>query len=264
MMSGMPRRVHAPLVVAVVAIGALTFAGSASPAAASAPTATQVRSIPTVGALFVPSLLGLSQLLQLPHECSGSVVHSPRHDLVLTAAHCIAGTGLGYEFVPGYHDGLAPYGVWTVRRTYVNQLWAVRQDPQHDYAFLEIAPRDGRGIEDVVGANSLGPAPVAGQSVTVDGYVAGVDDEPIRCTSTVYYTDGYPSFDCDGFADGTSGGPWLAGGSVVGVIGGLHQGGCTPTTSYSPAFGADTFADWQRAAVGGASDLVLPALVDGC
>ncbi|MCU1656969.1 MAG: hypothetical protein JWO57_1625 [Pseudonocardiales bacterium] len=227
------------------------------------PVATHVTSIPTVGALFAGAL-GASQVLHLPHACSGSVVHSPHHDLVLTAGHCVAGGGVGYEFAPGYHDGLAPYGVWSVRRVYVNPSWRDHQDPQHDYAFLEIAPQSGHGIEDAVGAYQLGTAPVSGARVTVDGYAAGVDDEPLSCTSAIYATTGYPTFDCDGLADGTSGSPWISGQSVVGVIGGLHQGGCTPATSYSPAFGADVGHDWQRAAVGAAADVVPPAPDDGC
>jgi V8-like Glu-specific endopeptidase len=214
--------------------------------------------------VFVPAVLGLSQLLQLPHECSGSVVHSAGHDVVLTAAHCVTGPGLGYEFAPGYHDGVSPYGRWTVRRAYVNAAWQTSHDPQHDYAFLEVAPSAGRNIEDVLGANRLGTAPQAGQSVTVDAYLAGVNDKPITCVTTVYYTEGYPSFDCDGFGDGTSGGPWLSGHTVVGVIGGRQQGGCTPSTSFSSAFGADVIHDWQRASAGGPSDFVLPALISGC
>ena len=221
-----------------------------------------------MGALFFPSLLGSSVLLGLPHECSASVVHSPDHDLVLTAAHCITGNGVGYDFVPGYHDGLAPYGIWSAQHVYVDPQWVQSRDPQHDYAFLEMSPAFWHGavhhVEDVVGAYQLGTAPPAGTVVTVDGYVAGVRDRPITCRSAVYRTGGYPSFDCAGFANGTSGGPWLQGGVVVGVIGGLHQGGCTPSTSYTSAFGADAVADWQRAAAHGKPDFVPAAGSDGC
>src|SRR5439155_3587094 len=133
-------------------------------------------------------------------------------------------------------------------------------DPKHDYALLVVAPRIiggiAKNIEDVVGSYVLGSAPPAGSKVTVDGYVAGVRDRPITCTANTYRTSGYPSFDCDGFANGTSGGPWIRSGSVVGVIGGLHQGGCTPRTSYSSPFGADVRADLARAVAGGPGDVV--------
>lgn len=253
---------------ATVILALSTTLGIAPAAQGATPTATMVRSIPRVGAIFFPSVLGSSVRLGLPHECSASVVHSPNHDLVLTAAHCIVGNGIGYDFVPGYHDGLAPFGIWSARHVYVDPAWIRSQDPQHDYAFLEMAPTFWRGalrrVEDVVGAYVLGTAPAAGTRVTVDGYVAGVNDRPITCTQTVYDTAGYPTFDCAGFANGTSGGPWLRGPYVVGAIGGLHQGGCTPVTSYTSAFGPDILADWQRAASHATPDWVPIAGPDGC
>jgi hypothetical protein len=232
------------------------------------PAATVVTSIAKVGALFFPSVLGSSVLFGLPHDCSGSVVHSPGHDLVLTAAHCIAGSGVGYDFAPGYHDRLAPYGVWSAQRVYVNPSWQARQDPQHDYAFLVMAPQKFEGarhnIEDVTGAYPLGSAPPPGSTVTVDAYVAGVGDRPITCTNDVYYTGGFPSFDCAGYANGTSGGPWLSGSMLVGAIGGLHQGGCLPSTSYTSVFGADTMADWTRAVTHAPANFVSAAGPSGC
>ena len=106
----------------------------------STPVATSSAPIPAVGALFVPSVLGSSVALGLPHECSGVVVDSPARNLVLTAAHCLAGTGIGYDFAPGYHDGVAPYGVWAVQRIYVDPAWSLRHDPHADYAFLQVEP----------------------------------------------------------------------------------------------------------------------------
>jgi hypothetical protein len=100
--------------------------------------------------------------------------------------------------------------------------------------------------------------------VTVDGYVAGSGGTPLTCTAPAYYTQGFPSFDCAGYAGGVSGGPWLAGGRVVGVIGGLHQGGCTPTTSYSAAFGPDVAALLARAQAAAAGDTAPIPGGDGC
>lgn len=252
-------------------LGSLAIAvllGASAPApvagAAPAPAAQTVTSIPSVGPLFFPSVLGLGPRLRLPHYCSASVVHSPGHDLVLTAAHCVYGTGAGIEFAPGYHDGISPFGVWRVERAYLDAAWVHGQDPQHDYAVLVVAPVAGHEVEDGIGAATLGPAPPAGTAVTVEGYVAGSGGRPITCTAPVYDTDGYPSFDCAGYADGVSGGPWLAGGHVVGVIGGLHQGGCTPTTSYSSAFGPATAALLARAEAHGRGDVAPIPGRDGC
>jgi hypothetical protein len=249
----------------LVLAGALGVAGIGAPTTAvAAPAARTVTSIQSVGPLFFPSLLGLGPALGLPHFCSGSVVHSASRDLVLTAAHCVYGTGVGFEFAPGYHDGVSPYGVWTVTRVYVDPAWTRDQDPQHDVALLRVAPRGGQQIEDRTAAAVLTRAPAAGMPVTVDGYVAGSGGRPITCTAPVYYTSGFPSFDCAGYADGVSGGPWLTGAHAVGVVGGLHQGGCTDSTSYSPAFGADTFALLARAQAGGRGDIAPIPGSDGC
>jgi len=252
--------VLAAVLVRSVTTGATGLAAQPSPPVSS------------VGALFFPSVGGVGPALGLPHECTASVVDSPRHNLVLTAAHCIAGNGFGYQFAPGYFNGHLTDGLWTVNAVYVNAAWRTAHDPQHDYAFLRIAPRvvNGRrvNIQDVTGANTLGIAPSPGTVVTVIGYAAGSGDAPSTCTVATYVHAGYPAFDCDGFVSGTSGSPWLVGtpgsAKIVGVIGGLHQGGCTSATSYSSAFGADTAADLQRAISGTHPDFVSPAPNDGC
>ena len=120
--------------------------------------------IPAVGALFVPSVLGSSVALGLPHECSGVVVDSPAGNLVLTAAHCLTGTGIGYDFAPAYHDGVAPYGVWTVQRLYVDPAWSLRHDPHADYAFLQVEPKSAAHVEveDRTGGYRIGPTPSRG------------------------------------------------------------------------------------------------------
>jgi len=51
---------------------------------------------------------------------------------------------------------------------------------------------------------------------------------------------------------------------VVGVIAGLHQGGCYEYTSYSPAFRPDVYALIARATVGLHPDNVPQAGSDGC
>jgi len=98
------------------------------------PTAVTFDGVPSVGAIF-------DHGLTKAHGCSASVVRSPGRDLVLTAAHCVSGTGAGMLFVPGYLDGNTPYGVWTVQRAWVSPTWVASQDPHNDYAFLQVAPQ---------------------------------------------------------------------------------------------------------------------------
>lgn len=266
-LSSSARSVPLLLLGLIVLVGCLVAASTTSdagPAGASgAPIAQTVTSIPTVGPLFVVSTGG--PVLRLPHYCSASVVHSTGHDLVLTAAHCIAGTGAGLQFAPGYHDGVSPYGVWSVLRVYVDPAWVHGQDPQRDVAVLKLTRNNGSAVEDSTGASAeLGSAPPSGTLVTVDGYVAGRGGRPVTCTAPVYYRAGYPAFDCDGYSDGVSGGPWLSSGKVVGVIGGLNQGGCDPAISYTSAFGPATARLVARAESGDRGDFVPAAGSSGC
>lgn len=241
----MTRHVNWRVAVGVLACVLLTGAGS-SAGAATPPSAGQAAPIPSVGTLFFPSVAGLLPLLHLPHFCSASVVHSTTRDLVITAAHCVYGTGPTIEFAPGYDDGATPYGVWEARRIYIDPAWKKGLDTDHDVAILRVAPRSGKNIEDVVGAHPLG-SPLVGDPVTVLGYKLGSGDRPLTCTNALYLTNGYSSFDCAGYTDGVSGGPWLQDGSVVGVTGGLEQGGCGAVTEYSAPFGPDVEELLQRA-----------------
>lgn len=87
------------------------------------------------------------------HFCTASVVHSPGHDLIVTAAHCVDGGGPLW-FAPGYRDGTAPHGVWKVREVFYDEEWAERADEDHDLAFASLdLGEGGRGVEDAVGAN---------------------------------------------------------------------------------------------------------------
>ena len=65
-------------------------------------------------------------------------------------------------------------------------------------------------------------------------------------------------FDCDGYTNGTSGGPFLSEvdqatgqGLVTGVIGGYQEGGYTPQISYSAVLGANAAALYRQAVADG-------------
>jgi V8-like Glu-specific endopeptidase len=173
-------------------------------------------------------------------------VHSPHGDLAVTAAHCLSGTAGPIAFVPGYANGEQPFGIWQVTRVYTDDAWQSAQDPDHDVAFLRVSrASDGTRIEDVTGAEQLGTGWAAPALVNVIGYPDSAD-QPVLCANwTKSFSPTQLEFDCGGYTNGTSGGPFLAGlsgasgqGTVIGVIGGYQQGGDTPEVSYSVAFGA--------------------------
>ncbi len=210
---------------------------------------------PAVGVLFTTSAGKLGQ-----HFCTASVVHSPAGDLVITAAHCLTGTSGAVEFVPGYNRGLKPYGVWTVTKVYVDQAWSSESSPDDDFAFLRVSRADSSvPVEDVTGAERLATGTPAGRRmVQVVGY-PNATNQPITCQNGIREPmSGQLEFDCDGYTDGTSGGPFLSEvdqatgqGLVLGVIGGYQQGGYTPQVSYSPVLGANAAALYDRAVADG-------------
>jgi hypothetical protein len=190
----------------------------------------------------------------------------------MTAAHCIQGTGAGYVFAPGYHDGKTPYGVWHVTAAYGSPRWIHHHDTQRDWAFLVVANKTNNGkvvhLQDVVGGNHLGVAAKAKETVRVPAYAAGGAINPITCRTRVYRHDGFPAFNCRGYVGGTSGAPWLVGHgrvrTVVGVIGGLHQGGCKASTSYAALLGSPARTAFKRAEHHRRADTFPTPPGDGC
>ncbi|MFF6999445.1 trypsin-like serine peptidase [Streptomyces sp. NPDC008313] len=180
------------------------------------------------------------------HFCTASVVHSARHDVIATAAHCLDGDGAALLFAPGYRDGATPYGVWRVGRTYVADAWKQSRDEDSDIAFAVVAEAGGdggtggRGVEDAVsGGNALATGRVTGAAeVTLTGYPKSLDT-PVTCTNRpTVHSAGQQRVACPDFPGGTSGSPWVNGdGEIVGVIGGHEQGGDTADVSYSVVLG---------------------------
>jgi hypothetical protein len=241
----------------VLVAGCRTSAEPPAKAAEPAPPSKSARPVapqPAVGALF----LGGTDA----HTCTASVVHSTTQDLILTAAHCVA-DGLPATFVPGFSETAAPGDVWTVDTVYLDPRWVSSQDPKADYAFARVRRDAGGTVESVAGeALTLGVAPAHPAAVTVVGYPAGVGGPPLGCDTTAGMdSEGYPSLRCGGLVDGTSGGPWISGATVIGVTGGWNGGGCQDNVSYSSPFDVATTALLTRAEAGGPGD-AAPASFD--
>ncbi|MFJ9440427.1 trypsin-like serine peptidase [Kitasatospora sp. NPDC101235] len=226
----------------------LLAAGTACGGQDGAPTAEVAQQNPArdrIGTLSVRSADG-------PRACTASVVHSPRRNLLVTAAHCVQNHRIGLldglVFTPGYRNGSTPYGTWPVQVITVDPRWAADDDPEYDVAFVTVGPVDGQQVEDAVGGNPIGTGQGFGLSVSVTGYPNG-SDEPITCAArTGSQSATQERFDCDGYTDGTSGSPWVtASGAVVGVIGGYQEGGDSPGTSYSITFDERVSELYRRA-----------------
>ncbi|MCB5907510.1 trypsin-like serine peptidase [Streptomyces pinistramenti] len=223
--------------------------------------------IPQAGTFFWTDAAGSGR------TCSGSVVRSPGRALVLGAGHCLKGySGTSPQrnlgFVPQYHDGLKPFGIFPVEDNgvYVPQRYydlGEHAGAAYDFAFaVTEANQDGMPVQDAVGGVQL----LTGTGyfhvpVRMIGYPAGAD-KPLECWSwtTKWGSDDpadpgtFPRIACDAFVGGTSGGPmlvpWPGGWAVIGVIGGYHTGGNTSQVSYSAYFGAATRALYRAAITG--------------
>ncbi len=203
---------------------------------------TSYTGTPAVGALFTSTGGQLGQ-----HFCTAAVVASPARDLVITAAHCLAGKPPGsVVFVPELDGGRKPYGSWAVTQVHVDAAWTFSASPDDDVAFLTVTQSGNPyPVQDLTGGEQLGTGWGPEQLVQVTGY-PNATQQPITCTSrTRAFGAHQMEFDCGGYTDGTSGGPFLASvsrstglGTVIGVIGGYQQGGNTPAVSYSARFGS--------------------------
>ncbi|MFI6039808.1 trypsin-like serine peptidase [Streptomyces sp. NPDC051315] len=232
------------VLLAVIAVSEVAADDGTGPLGVTVVAAATARSA-SVGALFA------SDDLTGGHFCTASVVHSPHHDLVVTAAHCLGGDGDGgLFFVPGYRDGEAPYGVWKVKRVFLPDGWAEGQDEDSDVAFAVLHDRGGKGVEDVVGGHRFVARAATGAGVvTVTGYPDS-RDAPITCTNwATLHSSTQQRIDCPDFTGGTSGSPWVDGdGEVVGVLGGHEQGGATADISYSVVLGPEAAELYRDAA----------------
>lgn len=238
---------------AITAMTATSTTASASPTV----TANAVSPNPRVGAVF----LGGHSL----HTCTGSVLDSAAGDLILTAAHCMA-AGYDASFVPGFVESAEPQDFWRIDQVYLDPRWVATEDPLADFAIAHVVRDDGASVEAAVGGGfALGSGPGLGTDVSVTGYAMGVGGDPIGCTARMDALDrGFPSLRCPGLVDGTSGSPWVAGSTVVGIIGGLEGGGCEENVSYTPPFDGSIDRLLARAETGGPGDDPPAVFDDDC
>lgn len=193
------------------------------------------------------------------HFCTASVVHSPMGNLLVTAAHCVSNysnsSPANLAFVPGYDNGIAPYGIWTVTRIFIDSAWKSTADPDHDVAFLIVAlPGRNTRIEKTTGAEHLRIGQPPTGVVQVIGY-PDTTNQPVSCQNRVsVFSSSQLEFDCGNFTDGTSGGPFLMNlnpatgtGTLIGVIGGYQQGGISADVSYAATFGQNVLSLYATA-----------------
>jgi V8-like Glu-specific endopeptidase len=161
------------------------------------------------------------------YVCSGSAVDSPDASTVLTAGHCVneGGDGLvagasatNWAFVPGYHDGVRPYGTFTATRLATTTGWAQDGDFEVDVAFADVGTNAaGQTLGAAVGGQPIAFGLARGGGAVALGYPAAAPytGQALRyCSGSLladtFYGTGDQGLLC-GMTPGSSGGPWLAG-----------------------------------------------------
>jgi hypothetical protein len=159
--------------------------------------------------------------------CSGTAVLSGNSSTVWTAGHCVhdgaSGFHTNWSFVPAYADGSRPYGTWTARTLLTTSGWANGGDFSYDNG-AAVVNANGSALTDVVGGRNIAFNTARNQNYASHGYPAAPPFNGQRlwvCNSPLVYDDTSANpptmgIDCD-MTGGSSGGGWIAGGSVVSV-----------------------------------------------
>lgn len=149
--------------------------------------------------------------------CSGDAVTSGNKSTVLTAGHCVKLGGVWHTdwvFVPGYHDGQAPYGKWTATKTLSTPQWTASEDINYDVGAAVVAPLDGKKLTDVVGGQGLSFNSGYSKAMYAFGFPAAAPydgSKLIYCSGTTFKDplfSGDHGLGCN-MTGGSSGGPWF-------------------------------------------------------
>ncbi|HEX2313984.1 MAG TPA: peptidase [Thermomonospora sp.] len=194
-------------------------------------------------------------------SCSGSAVVSQNRSTVITAGHCVKLEGSWHTdwiFVPGYHNGNAPYGKWTARKTLATAQWSADEAIQYDIGAAVLNPLDGRQLTDVVGGRAIAFDQPKRQAMYSFGYPAAAPYDGTKLTycsgtTTSSFLLGTLGMACT-MTGGSSGGPWLSGfdeatgtGAITSVNSYKLNLPFLNGNMYGPYFGADARALYEQA-----------------
>lgn len=186
------------------------------------------------------------------YSCSGTAVTSANRSVVWTAGHCVIDPETGNRatsimFIPAYHSGNAPFGIWTAAEADVPPQWSQANGfPEgHDMAALVMnTDQSGQRLTDVVGGRDIEFDQSQQQTFDAFGYPAATPfngASMYHCLSSVTRVDANTSpaslgISCD-MTNGSSGGGWIVDGrylnSNVTYFYKDHPG-----TLYGPYFGS--------------------------
>jgi V8-like Glu-specific endopeptidase len=191
------------------------------------------------------------------YVCSGAATSSANRDVVTTAGHCVKdGAGAwasNWAFVPAYNNGSRPYGTWTARTLVTTSAWAGSGDINYDGGFAVMNTLGGQHLTDAVGGQGIAFNLARGLSYNAYGYPAAppFNGETLRSCSGTAQDDIYggtqsQSIPCN-MTGGSSGGPWLTGGSTINSVNSFGYSG-VPNRMFGPYFGSAIQSAYSSAA----------------
>ncbi|OKI05045.1 peptidase [Streptomyces sp. CB02923] len=185
-------------------------------------------------------------------SCSGNAVTSANKSTVITAGHCVKLNGAWHTdwvFVPGYHDGQAPYGKWAASKTLATPQWTASENINYDIGAAVVAPVGGQQLTDVVGGQGLAFNTGYNKPMYAFGYPAAAPYDGSKLIYCSGNTIKDPLFSTDhglscNMTGGSSGGPWFTTfneADGTGLQSSVNSFGYTflPNTMFGPYFGDD-------------------------
>ena len=200
-------------------------------------------------------------------RCSGTSVNAPNLSVVITAGHCVNSGGPDGEwydhkwvFVPGYHNGERPLGVFAAKWIGSTAQWIGSGDENYDVGAAVVSRNErGQRLDAAAGADGIAWGLPPGQLFDVHGYpVAAPFNGSTQqlCLQTPYEGHDVASFFWPGplnlavqcnVTGGASGGGWtIAGGLLNGIT--TYGYPSDPATDFGPYFGRVVARLYGRAA----------------
>lgn len=154
------------------------------------------------------------------YSCSATVVSSHSQNVILTAGHCVLDADSGFAskiaFVPAYHDGARPFGVWAATREVVSKDWFKFSSSHEDYAAIKLKSPNG-SLGDAVGQEGIAYNQPRAQDFQVIGYPFNLGKTELmwNCLTSFAGEDNHDTLPgkpdsgvgCD-MTEGASGGGW--------------------------------------------------------
>jgi hypothetical protein len=199
-------------------------------------------------------------------RCSGTSVNAPNRSVVFTAGHCVNEGGpkhwLNHDwvFVPGYHDGVRPFGAFVAKWLGATAPWIESGSENADVGAAVVSRNEkGERLGDAVGGDGIAWGLPPGQVFDVHGYPAEppFDGATQRlCSGTPFLGHDLSSFlwsgplnlaiSCD-VTGGASGGGWTIHGNVLNSVTNYGYGD-DRTTDFGSYFGGAVKDLYQQAA----------------